>query len=53
VTKTKIVAKYRGRCRVCGGTIEPGEQIEWEREKGSAHLECTKSEDDKEKTGER
>lgn len=47
MVKTKIVAKYRSRCRVCGGTIEPGEQIEWESGKGSAHLECAKSEDNK------
>jgi hypothetical protein len=53
VVKTKIVAKYRSRCRVCGGAIEPGEQIEWERGKGSAHLECTKRENAKDTTSER
>lgn len=48
----KIVAKYRSRCRVCGGTIEPGEQIDWERGRGSAHLECAKREDAREKPNE-
>lgn len=53
VVKTKIVAKYKSRCRVCGGNIEPGEQIDWERGKGSAHLECSKRENDREKSGQR
>lgn len=48
MVKMKIVARYRSRCRICGGNIEPGEQIEWERGKGSAHVECTKQVEAKE-----
>jgi hypothetical protein len=35
-----ITSKFSGRCKKCGGPIHAGEQIEWERGKGSAHIEC-------------
>lgn len=36
----KITSKFAGRCKRCGGAIPEGEQIEWERGKGSWHIEC-------------
>lgn len=39
-----ITAKYPGRCRKCGGAIAVGNQIDWERGSGAAHVSCpTKS----------
>mgnify|MGYP000874517037 CR=1 FL=1 len=35
-----ITAKYQGRCTKCGGRINIGDKIEWERGKGSHHVEC-------------
>jgi hypothetical protein len=39
-----ITARYPGRCSECGGAIEPGQQIDWNRETGrTAHIECPKA----------
>lgn len=35
-----IKAKYEGKCTKCGGRINVGDQIEWERGKGSHHVAC-------------
>jgi len=35
-----ITAKYPGRCKKCGGQINVGDKIEWERGKGAEHVEC-------------
>lgn len=35
-----IIAKYPGKCSVCGAAIQVGQQIEWEKGKGSAHATC-------------
>lgn len=35
-----IKAKYTGRCRRCSGTINVGDEIEWERGKGARHVSC-------------
>lgn len=35
-----ITSRYSGTCRRCGGAIAAGEQIEWARGEGSAHIEC-------------
>jgi len=39
----RIKARYKGRCRVCGGEINPGDEIEWSRSQGAAHVECAAS----------
>ncbi|MDH5362783.1 MAG: hypothetical protein OEY99_07150 [Aigarchaeota archaeon] len=39
----RIKARYKGRCRVCGGEINPGDEIEWTRSQGAAHAECATS----------
>lgn len=36
-----ILAKFKGKCRVCGCTILRGDQIEWSRAEGAAHVKCT------------
>lgn len=36
-------AKYAGKCRKCGGAINPGDQIDWERGRGAAHINCPES----------
>ncbi len=33
-----LVAKWRGKCRVCGCAIPPGTQIEWTKDGGARHL---------------
>lgn len=35
-----ITAKYPGKCTKCGGSIKPGEKIEWEKGKGAYHVKC-------------
>ena len=35
-----IIAKYRGTCRDCGSSILRGEQIEWSKAAGAAHVKC-------------
>jgi len=39
----KMVAKFAGKCRVCGGRIEVRSNILWSREKGAAHAVCPAS----------
>ena len=39
----RITAKYAGACRGCGGSIEPGTEIEWSRRGGSFHTGCRPS----------
>lgn len=39
----RIKARYKGRCRVCGGGINPGDEIEWTRSQGAAHADCATS----------
>lgn len=36
----KITSKYPARCRKCGGNINVGDQVEWERGGGVEHVEC-------------
>ncbi len=33
-----VAAKWSGKCRVCGGALPPGTQIEWTRETGARHV---------------
>jgi hypothetical protein len=40
VKKVTITAKYSGRCKRCGGWINAGEKVEWEKGEGVRHLEC-------------
>jgi hypothetical protein len=35
-----ITAKFAGHCQACGGTIQPGQKIEWARGAGSRHTKC-------------
>jgi len=35
-----IIAKYAGRCQVCGGHIAAGEEIEWSKAEGARHTKC-------------
>ena len=35
-----IHAKYAGTCRKCGRPINVGDEIDWERGRGAAHVEC-------------
>lgn len=35
-----ITAKFPGRCRMCGATISPGEQIWWAKGEKPRHVEC-------------
>lgn len=35
-----ITAKYQGKCIKCGQDINPGDQINWEKGRGSYHIEC-------------
>ena len=35
-----ITAKYAGQCRKCGGQINVGDQVEWVRGNGAAHVHC-------------
>lgn len=37
-----IKAKYAGTCTRCGGSISPGDLIEWSRGAGSHHVTCSK-----------
>lgn len=32
-------AKYAGKCNICGGQINVGEEIEWTRGEGASHKE--------------
>ncbi len=36
----KITARYPGTCKACGGLINAGEEIEWERGEGGRHVRC-------------
>ncbi len=36
-----ITAKYPGTCRLCGGKIRPGQEIEWERGQKPVHANCS------------
>lgn len=36
-------AKYAGKCNICGGQINVGEEIEWTRGEGASHIECPKN----------
>lgn len=38
--KMVIKAKYSGKCKRCGGRINPGDEIEWVRGEGSSHVTC-------------
>ena len=35
-----ITAKYNGKCVKCGGTINAGETVEWEKGRGVFHVTC-------------
>ena len=35
-----MVAKYRGKCIVCGHTVHVGESCYWQKAKGVAHHNC-------------
>jgi len=35
-----MIAKYRGRCIICGGIIKPGDQIGWQAGHGAWHKAC-------------
>ena len=35
-----ITAKYNGKCSKCGGRINAGETIEWEKGSGASHVTC-------------
>jgi len=35
-----VLARYPGKCKVCGGTIEVGDPIVFEAGKGAAHETC-------------
>jgi len=39
-----ITAKYAGKCRKCGGHINVGDQIDWERGRGATHITCPDTE---------
>lgn len=39
-----IRAKYNGRCNICGKRIQAGEEIEWTKADGAAHLACARGE---------
>jgi hypothetical protein len=36
----KITARFSSTCKACGGRINQGEEIEWERGQGGRHLRC-------------
>ncbi len=36
-----ITARYPGTCRLCGGKIKPGQEIEWERGQKPVHARCS------------
>jgi hypothetical protein len=38
-----ITAKFAGRCKRCGGWINAGEKVEWEKGEGIRHIECSAS----------
>jgi hypothetical protein len=40
-----IRAKYRGRCKHCHQPIQVGEEIEWRKGWGAAHVDCQAQED--------
>lgn len=33
-----ITARYAGRCKLCGGTIQAGERVNWAKHWGTSHL---------------
>jgi hypothetical protein len=35
-----ITARYSGKCSKCGGRINAGETIEWEKGSGASHVTC-------------
>ena len=37
------MAKYPGKCNRCGGKINPGDQIEWDKKSGASHVKCAKN----------
>lgn len=36
----EMLAKYRGTCRECGGSIRKGDRITWARKQGARHVDC-------------
>lgn len=36
----KINAKFSSRCPACGGLINPGDEVEWEKGKKATHVTC-------------
>jgi hypothetical protein len=41
-----MLSKYAGKCGACGGRINPGTMIEWEKGKGAKHAvvaDCARS----------
>jgi hypothetical protein len=38
MTMVVMAAKWRGTCRVCGGVLPQGSQIEWTKETGARHV---------------
>ena len=37
----KITARYAGVCTLCGGPIQAGERIWWQKKGDVLHLKCT------------
>ncbi len=35
-----ITSKYNGKCKKCGGFIQAGQEIEWNKEQGPRHIVC-------------
>ena len=36
----EITAKFPGRCRVCGGDVNVGDRVEWQKGAGVTCLDC-------------
>jgi hypothetical protein len=45
-----MVAKFRGKCRVCSCTILRGDSIEWTKSEGAAHVKCAHPEPERAST---
>lgn len=43
--KLKVVTKFVGWCRECGGTVPLGKTVYWEKGKGIRHIECVRMAD--------
>jgi hypothetical protein len=37
---SQMNARYAGTCRKCGGSIHPGDLIEWSKGAGATHVQC-------------